>query len=104
MSNYSNAAKELARIKALIPVIEAFLKGEEVEYKFEEFTTWMETDDPLWLKDCEYRIKPKPLVLYATRNDQSGVTVYLGESKENAESYISHRSAALRVVKLVEEL
>lgn len=102
MSIESDAAKELARIKALIPVIEAFLKGETVEYKFRGFTSWTEAIDPPWLKDCEYRIKPKPLTLYAVV-ESCGDIVTSDYKLQNAKLVASRRDGR-RVVKLVEEV
>lgn len=57
-----NAAKTaiyLAWLKANMPVMEAFAKGEEIQYQ--SHVGWANIEEPHWDMTVSYRIKPKPL-------------------------------------------
>ena len=45
--------------KELLPIIQAFAEGKNIEYK-NEFGSWTATDCPLWTNHSKYRIKPEP--------------------------------------------
>ena len=46
--------------KELLPVIQAFAEGKEIEYYDCNDDDWIETDCPIWAKESQYRIKPEP--------------------------------------------
>ncbi len=46
------------RAKELLPVIQAFADGEDIEAK--GLGDWIVTTDATWKAECTYRIKPKP--------------------------------------------
>lgn len=50
------------RAKELLPIIEAFANGEEVEYRWSEVPQWADCGEvgPGFEDEVEYRIKPKP--------------------------------------------
>lgn len=46
--------------KKLLPVIEAFSKGKEVEYYDEDLEQWFEISYPTFTGNIKYRVKPEP--------------------------------------------
>lgn len=46
--------------KKLLPVIEAFSKGREVEYYNEDLKQWFEISYPTFTGNVKYRVKPEP--------------------------------------------
>ena len=62
--NAADTAKNLPKIKAMLPIMEAFAKGEEVEYNDYDLG-WLPCRNPAWNIEVKYRIKPKPVVFYA---------------------------------------
>ena len=47
------------RAKELLPIIEAFANGEEVEIRHANCRTWVDVTATNFTNDNEYRIKPK---------------------------------------------
>jgi hypothetical protein len=53
------------RCKELLPVMEAWARGETIECRrLGSSDKWESFGDILWLDECEYRIKPKPLEVW----------------------------------------
>ena len=53
------------RAKELLPIIEAFANGEDIEYRWKEVPIWtLLTNQPEFNNVVEYRIKPKPRELW----------------------------------------
>ena len=48
------------RAKELLPIIVAFVNGEEIECHLEDDLGWLPDEDPSWSNLSKYRIKPKP--------------------------------------------
>ena len=49
-------------LREKIEVMEAFERGEEIEFSVENQNVWDYSDNPAWnWRDCVYRIKPKPV-------------------------------------------
>lgn len=48
------------RAKELLPIIEAFANGEDVQILYGDGSTWQDSYSPIWLPGKMYRIKPKP--------------------------------------------
>ena len=46
--------------KELLPVIQAFAEGKEIEYYDCNDDDWIKTDTPIWASKINYRIKPEP--------------------------------------------
>lgn len=47
-----------------IAVMQAFERGEKVEFKYPSGTVWFASDSPVWNWDaCQYRVAPKPIDL-----------------------------------------
>jgi hypothetical protein len=53
----------------MIAVIQAHKDGKKLEFRdqrFTEFKEWVQCLEPHWnFKDCDYRIKPEPMVIFA---------------------------------------
>ena len=48
------------RAKELLPMIQAFADGKEIEYRSLSLGKWIPTSTPSWEDVVEYRIKPEP--------------------------------------------
>ncbi len=48
------------RAKELLPIIQAFADGKEIEFRDEEMDYWEASTTPRWLNDVTYRVKPVP--------------------------------------------
>jgi hypothetical protein len=48
------------RAKELLPVIQAFAEGKEIEMRTHPNNAWMPVAEASWLNSIEYRIKPEP--------------------------------------------
>ena len=47
--------------KELLPIIQAFAEGKEIEYyDCNDDDDWIKTDTPIWSSKINYRIKPEP--------------------------------------------
>ena len=46
--------------KELLPIIQAFAEGKEIEYYDYNDDDWIKTDTPIWESKINYRIKPEP--------------------------------------------
>ena len=46
--------------KELLPIIQAFAEGKEIEYYDCNDDFWIKTDTPMWSSKINYRIKPEP--------------------------------------------
>ena len=46
--------------KELLPIIQAFAEGKEIEYYDCNNDFWIKTDTPIWNSKINYRIKPEP--------------------------------------------
>lgn len=47
--------------KKLLPIIQAFIEGRQIEYRERGYTLWTETPSPIFnFATIEYRIKPEP--------------------------------------------
>ena len=45
--------------KELLPIIQAFAEGKEIEYYDCNDDDWIKTDTPIWASKINYRIKPE---------------------------------------------
>ena len=49
-----------SQAKELLPIIQAFAEGKEIEYYDCNDDDWIKTDTPIWASKINYRIKPEP--------------------------------------------
>lgn len=72
--NAGETAKYLSWLYATLPVMEAFAKGEVVQFKSGlSSKLWCDCDDPFWDRGTIYRIKPKPIEQWAVVNPKDYV-------------------------------
>ena len=57
------------KIKELLPIIEAYINGKQIQSKTSE-TEWQTCMDPKWFDCCEYRIKPDKKLVPFTFEDR----------------------------------
>jgi hypothetical protein len=80
------------RAKELLPIIKAFANGGVVQFRYSKNMKWQNTsDDPVFVVDNEYRIKPEPMEIWVNiydekEDDVMGATY---SSKVKAENYAS---------------
>lgn len=48
------------RAKELLPIIQAFAEGKEIEYRVKGENVWSDIFYPTWIDDRDYRIKQEP--------------------------------------------
>jgi len=48
---------------------EAFKNGRNIQYRKSDYNSWDDCRVPMWLSDCEYRIKPEPKLVPFTFED-----------------------------------
>ena len=48
------------RAKELLPIIQAYIDGKEIEYSMKGINSWIFTSNPTWTDERDYRIKPEP--------------------------------------------
>lgn len=62
----SEALKEMnpKGIMQHMEVFTAYAKGAKVEFKRPGEIEWKEIDDPSFNPNCQYRVKPEPMVVY----------------------------------------
>lgn len=89
-------------------VIIAWANGEEIEYRRDPSHQWSLIDDPSWVSDYEYRIKPKRVKKEGWVNvyrvpehyiERVGIlsNAYLTKEDADAESSIAYRVACIRI-------
>ncbi len=47
------------RAKQLLPIIQAFAEGKQIQFRVQYRTDWSDLDEPCWQDGNEYRIKPE---------------------------------------------
>jgi len=59
------------RAKELLPVIQAFAEGKEIQSKLtgDSYCIWARADEPQWSAAHDYRIKPEPKMRPMTRGE-----------------------------------
>ena len=71
--------KETQNILHHVPVMSAFCKGSNIQYRTGDGDTWVDTSNPVWDCDLEYRIKPEPREFWLVKrkdNTRSGTIEY----------------------------
>ena len=65
------------RAKELLPVIQAFAEGKEIQYRQINYPEgeWHDTLAPTWSPNCQYRIKPEPFERWLVVNSRGTVVV-----------------------------
>jgi len=53
---YANTIKELEKLYCRMSVMEAYIRGEEIQVS--DGTTWFDCEDPTWYPQLNYRVKP----------------------------------------------
>lgn len=71
------------RAKELLPIIQAFAEGAEVEYLRPSTGEWVPCPSPDWFHYDQYRIKPKPVEAWGVV-DADG-SIFLRESRDAAQ-------------------
>lgn len=84
--------------KKLLPVIQAYTEGKQVQYKRDTNDSWDDIESPNWHITGEYRIKPEPQkfwVLFNRRGEPVSVfshlpIAYLNNNNYALEEYVRH--------------
>ena len=83
-----NAEARTAKLLAMRPVMEAFLKGEKVEVRHSPIAAWQHTASPAWDIDFEYRIKPKPFEGWMAVHKASGTASPVFGNKARVQKWV----------------
>lgn len=87
--------------KQLLPIIEAYANGEEVQYK-DLNDDWYTRDDLRFAGNPNrYRIKPKPHVIYV--NMYAGVDCFAHTTREEAEFNISGGGVTKKFIEVMDD-
>ena len=74
------------RAKELLPIIEAFSKGDKIQFlQDKEKNFWQNTSTPNWMDDVQYRIKPQRARIWYDK-----LTQFYKVSLENNWKYIEN--------------
>lgn len=64
--------------QALLPIMQAFAEGKEIQYRNSDVDSWINDSDPFWGNSGQWRIKPEPLEIevWVTPDGRLGRIVY----------------------------
>ena len=99
---YMQSIMDMQRAKELLPIIQAFSEGKEIEYKGMHDLTWFPCTDPSFFGIVQYRIaKEKKWYRVALCvdgiGDQYTITVDSPYDRENySEKYVQHQDYFVR--------
>ena len=70
-------------------VIIAFLEGKDVQYFSKTVEAWVDTTEPLFKAETEYRVKPKKVytTMYTVYNTETGAVFGVFKRKDIAEYF-----------------
>lgn len=86
------------RLKELLPVMQAYIDGKQIQFKFGTSCVWENIENPSWDMAIEYRIAPekKKLIRYINIYDDYSSNTH--PSRHIADSNANmHRKACVRV-------
>ena len=70
-------------VEEMIELLQAFQRGEQLEWKYKEANIWHPVRNPIWdFNHQEFRIKPKPLEMWI--NIYNDKMIYKHETKQEA--------------------
>lgn len=71
--------------KEAIKVMQAYVDGEEIEYKDSSGAWRAVNGEPLWnFCECEYRVKPKPLECYLVVDNLGSMAAFSSDAPAHA--------------------
>jgi hypothetical protein len=83
--NPGKSAAYAAKLRALLPIIEAHALGQQIEYKSRTSDTgWKDCPYPVWCVSAtagEYRIKQQPRTFYTLRYNDSSCMCFASEQE-----------------------
>jgi hypothetical protein len=88
------------RARELLPIIQAFAEGKDVQYKANN-GRWVCSTLPTFIDNYEWRVKPEPLECWVAFNAETNNPVITGISKEYLENIIGTMDG-YRVERMVE--
>ena len=72
------------RAKELLPIIQAFAEGKEIEFRYVENSKWRRAgDDVEWIFSNSYRIKPEPFECWVSVDGDGAVAYIQNEPRED---------------------
>lgn len=77
--------------KKLLPIIAAFAEGKEIQCFNNTYPSggWFHVENPEWKENCEYRIKPEPVVVekWAAANRLDG-RIHTFGAEQSARNFV----------------
>ena len=96
-----------ARTKLLLPVLQAWAEGKEIEYRLVHGTEWVqcrrENEPDFKLEGLEWRLKPEPRRFWLNLYPGAQPAIYGHESQSLADSN-SHSGSRSECIEVVEVL
>lgn len=74
--------------KNLLPVIQAFAEGKDVQWKYKGNDNWHDAKGPTWSEDHDWRIKPEPLECWVVKDCDGDLSVH--QTKEEADDRVKY--------------
>lgn len=93
-------------IDEMIEVLQAAKRGETIQLREKDYVQWRD-EEPLWnFCKFEYRVKPKPRVIYRIELIDGRECVYQGYTMDSAERVLCEfvDPSAYRIAEYVEKL
>ena len=91
------------RAKELLPIIQAFAEGKQIQTRPNDEFSWQDVAQPCWDDKQQYRIKPEKKVGYAilrTHTNLLSMKVHKTEAEAQKELSMWQASEKCRVVKI----
>lgn len=90
------------RARALIGIIEAFIRGETIQIENPD-GAWSDCETPAWSNGVRYRVKPKPREWYERRSHTCDMPVTVHATLAEAKAH-NEESGTLRILHVREVL
>lgn len=90
--NPGQSAAYAAKLRVLLPIMDAHARGETIEYCAKGNVVWSVVGSPIWdVKEGagDYRVKPQPRTFYLVRFSDSSTWCFY--TKKEREEFLSRR-------------
>lgn len=82
-------------------VIKAWADGAQIQYRFSPNHPWEDIDDPIWIPDDEYRVKPANVVRYLSVMQMPAKSVAVGWGVASKDCAGNQTNAALELKRVL---
>lgn len=86
------------RAKELLPIIQAYADGKDVQFKSTTDGEWYCDSKPDWTRGLIYRIKPEPRVFWIVINEFGGAALFCRE--DSAKHHASFKGSTIHRIEI----